>query len=95
MAKKNTIKNEHRINQDKKVKPKRFVLTKYKLNANIGGHKAGEIITLECRKIGGAPKERYWRNRLREALIDGCMEKAPKEPILKPVTIVEQEDPKK
>ncbi len=92
MIKKTTINNDHRINQDKKVKPERFILTKYKLNASIGGHIAGEIITLECSKIGGVPKDRYWRRRLYEAQIDGCMEKVRKEPTPKIVTTAPKQE---
>ena len=83
----NTItqsKDAHRISPDKKVKTERFVLTRYILNASIGGHTAGDVITIECRKAGGAPKDRYWRRRLREAEIDGCMVKAPKVVKVKP-----------
>ena len=82
MPKNDTIKklskDAHKISKDKKIKTKRFVLTKYKLNANIGGHTAGDVISIECRIVGGAPKDRYWRRRLRDAEIDGCMIKLPK-----------------
>lgn len=79
--------NAHRIPKDKMVKTKRFVLTKYKLNASIGGYTAGEVINIECRIVGGAPKDRYWRRRLRDAQIDNCMVKIPKEPKAKPVDV--------
>ncbi len=77
----------HKIPKNKKVKTKRFVLTKYKLSASIGGHIAGDVINIECRIVGGAPKDRYWRRRLRDAEIDGCMTKVPKVKKEKPVEL--------
>ena len=58
---------------NKKIKTKRFILKKFKLSASIGGYAAGSIISLQCNKNGGTPKDRYWRKRLIESKIDGCM----------------------
>lgn len=56
-----------------KIKTKRFILKQFKLSASIGGYTAGSIVSLPCHKVGGTPKDRYWRKRLIESKIDGCM----------------------
>jgi len=62
-----------KINKNKKIKTKRFVLKRFYLSASIGGYEAGTTISLECHKKEGTPRERYWRKRLIEAEIDGCI----------------------
>ena len=62
-----------KFDKNKKIKTKRFVLKRFKLSASIGGYSAGTVISLQCHKVGGTPKERYWRKRLIESKIDGCM----------------------
>ena len=53
------------------------------LNADLGGKKKGEVIRIECVKVSPAkkgepsryiPKDQYWRNRLKDAVIDKCVE---------------------
>jgi len=63
-----------KIDPNKKVKYKRFILKKYKLNASIGGYSTGAVIRVQCYRESGIPTERYWRRRLRDSEIDGCME---------------------
>ena len=66
--------------KNKKIKKQRFVLTKYEIFANIGGYSTGDIVLLKCHKDTEIPVERYWRNRLRDAKVDGCIKlyKTPK-----------------
>ncbi len=47
---------------------------KFKLNMDLASHKAGEEISLECDK-NGIPLDKWWRRRLRDAVLDNCMEK--------------------
>lgn len=51
------------------------------LNADLGGKKKGEIIRIECTKVVEKgketryiPIERYWRDRLKDAKTDNCVE---------------------
>lgn len=58
----------------KKIKKEiRFVLKEFELFANIGGYSKGTVISLRCDKKTKVPIERYWRNRLKDAIIDNCM----------------------
>jgi hypothetical protein len=43
-----------------------------KLNADLRGHKKGEVIKLEAR--GRMPIDVYWKRRIRDARIDNCVE---------------------
>ena len=70
--------DKHKIDSNKKIKTKRFVLKRFELFATIGGYSKGAIISLKCDKKTGTPKERYWRNRLRDAARDGCIKAAPR-----------------
>lgn len=70
----------HKIPKNKLVKPKRIILTRFKIHANIGGYSAGSEIRLRCRKRDGLPVERYWRRRLHDAKTDGCIVKVPDPP---------------
>ena len=45
---------------------------KLKLNANLMGFKAGQIVEIDDRD--GQPKDLYWRKRLRDAKSDNCVE---------------------
>ena len=45
---------------------------KIKLNADLNGHSKGSIITVD--DISGMPTDIYWRNRLKDAVIDNCVE---------------------
>lgn len=42
----------------------------------VGGQEAGETVKVEAK--GGVPVERYWRDRLKDSEIDGCVELAKK-----------------
>lgn len=44
-----------------------------KLNVDLGGKKAGDIITLEV-DSNRVIKDRYWRRRLQDAALDNCVE---------------------
>ena len=67
-------KKVRKMDPKKKIKYNRFFLKKFKLNANIREYNAGSVISLECNKKTGIPKEAYWRKRLRDSEIDNCME---------------------
>ena len=45
---------------------------KLKLNVPLMGRKAGDIIAVE--DSNGVPRDKYWRNRLADSAIDGCVE---------------------
>ena len=44
-----------------------------KLNADLGGKKKGTVLTLEI-DSNKVIKEQYWRRRLEDAALDGCVE---------------------
>lgn len=44
-----------------------------KLNSALRGKKKGQIVRIRVDK-DGIPIERYWRNRLKDAEIDNCVE---------------------
>lgn len=39
--------------------------------ANVLGVKSGDTLTIQCRN--GVPVSREWRNRLKDAEVDGCV----------------------
>ena len=43
-----------------------------KLNADLKGHKSGQIIAIEC--INGVPVDKYWRDRIKDSATDNCVE---------------------
>ena len=45
---------------------------KLKIKVPLMGHKAGDMIVVEDNN--GVPKNKYWRNRLADSAIDGCVE---------------------
>jgi hypothetical protein len=51
---------------------------KLKINAPLRGHKAGVTIRIRTDKKG-IPQERYWRDRLKDAKTDNCVEILPKQ----------------
>lgn len=63
----------YKVNPDKKVKFKNFVLKKFELFVSLRGYNKGAIISLKCHRNSGIPKDSYWRKRLAESAIDGCM----------------------
>jgi len=83
--KKENTSNPHghpaKTDKNKKIKRSKFVLTKFEICANIGGYSVGDIARLKCRPGTGTkiPIDRYWRRRLRDAEVDGCI-KLYKEP---------------
>lgn len=42
-----------------------------KLNAPLAGHGKGEVLKIPF--AGGVPKSKYWRDRVKDAKIDGCV----------------------
>ena len=71
-----------------------------KLNADLAGNKVGTIKKIKVDKAG-TPVERYWRDRLKDAKIDNCVElvggqssEVPK-PVEKPVKEQAQKKPSK
>lgn len=46
---------------------------KIKLNAPLKGFEAGHEILIKCDN-SGIPLDRYWRDRLKDAQIDNCIE---------------------
>lgn len=46
----------------------------YTLNTPLRGYKAGQKLNLEVDE-NGTPIDKYWRRRLRDAKIDGCITK--------------------
>ncbi len=72
-SKKIKISSDGKIDRNKKVKKKRFVLKKFKLAVSIGGYNAGAVILIRCNKKSLIPVDRYWRRRLRDSQIDNCM----------------------
>lgn len=68
--------------KEKIIKKSRFFLQTFELHANLKEFKAGSIIPLECRRHDKLPRDPYWRRRLRDAEIDGCLTiyKEPKDP---------------
>ena len=44
-----------------------------KLNRSLRGQQAGAIVRIPTNR-DGLPKDRYWRDRLKDAEIDGCCE---------------------
>lgn len=45
---------------------------KLKLNVDLNGHKAGEVISIKVDK-DGVPLNQFWRNRVADAPIDRCV----------------------
>jgi hypothetical protein len=62
-----------KFDKNKKIKTKRFILKQFKLSVSLREYAAGSVITLKCNKVSGTPIDRYWRKRLIESEIDGCM----------------------
>ena len=46
---------------------------KIKLNAPLKNHPAGHVLSIDTDK-DGVPLSRYWRDRLKDAKSDGCIE---------------------
>lgn len=44
-----------------------------KLNSNLRGLKTGTVVKVKVDK-DGTPKERYWRDRMKDAKTDNCIE---------------------
>ncbi|MEK0324943.1 MAG: hypothetical protein QQN63_04495 [Nitrosopumilus sp.] len=49
-----------------------------KLHTDLASHKAGEVISIEC--TDGVPMDRYWRDRVKDSEIDGCVSFVEPEP---------------
>ena len=68
------------------------------LHTDLASHKAGEVIYIEC--TDGVPVDRYWRDRVKDSEIDGCVsfvkpEPAPSNPEPDPEPEVELGNQKK
>ena len=49
----------------------------------LGIYRAGETVQVECDK-DGIPLDQYWRNRLKDAVVDQCVEEIqPEKPVTK------------
>lgn len=48
-----------------------------KLNTDLAGHKAGSVIRIKYKN--GIPVDHYWRNRLEDSAVDGCVSLVTKE----------------
>lgn len=46
---------------------------KLKINKAFRGHKAEEIVAVECDE-NGTPLDQFWRKRVKDSAIDGCVE---------------------
>ncbi len=68
-----------KIKSREKVKRQKYVLKQFTLYANIGGYRVGAIIPLKCHGKTGIPMDPYWRRRLRDAAVDGCIKVVKKE----------------
>ena len=55
---------------------------KFLINKPIGGKHPGMIVDLDISKEG-TPLLKYWRRRLHDAKLDGCMELVPNKPKIK------------
>lgn len=55
-------------------------MKKLKLNRDLRGFKAGQVIDVQV-DASGVPTDKFWRNRVKDAEIDNCVEwyKTPKE----------------
>lgn len=51
----------------------RYEKKKLKLNAPLRGNPKGTVVRIEVDK-DGVPVDQYWRNRVKDAAIDGCVE---------------------
>jgi len=52
---------------------KGYETKKLRLNSPLRGKHAGEIVRIRVDK-NGVPIDAYWRNRLKDADVDGCVE---------------------
>jgi len=55
---------------------KKYENKQLKLNADLKGKARGSVINIEVDK-DGTPMDRYWRDRLKDSEIDGCVEWVP------------------
>ncbi len=46
---------------------------KLKINKALLNHKPGDVIPIEVDERG-TPLDKYWRNRLKDSVVDGCVE---------------------
>jgi len=51
------------------------------INIDLPGYPAGKSIKVEA--VGGIPKLKYWRDRIKDSLIDGCVSVVEKTPAKK------------
>lgn len=54
------------------------MITKYEtkvlqINKPVGGHQKGDMVKIKVDKKG-TPKERYWRDRIKDSNVDECVE---------------------
>lgn len=43
------------------------------INKDLENHKKGDIVAIECDN-GGTPLDHAWRRRLKDSVLDGCVE---------------------
>lgn len=75
------VKSITKPKKEKFIKKSRFFLQTFELHANLRGYNVGSILSLECDRKTKAPRDPYWRKRLKDAQVDGCISlyKEPKE----------------
>lgn len=49
------------------------MIIKMKCNQNLGRFKEGQVVQIQANDKG-VPVDKFWRNRLRDAEVDGCCE---------------------
>lgn len=52
---------------------KNYLTKQLKINKPLAGHQAGSVISIKTDKQG-TPIDRYWRDRMKDAKIDSCVE---------------------
>lgn len=67
------------------------IKTKIKINLPLKHYKKGDIVNIEI-DINGLAIDRYWRNRIKDSKIDGCVEYVKSNPRDKSVEIAKNKD---
>lgn len=52
---------------------KKNKIVEYKINKPIAKHRKDDTVRIKC-DLDGVPLDRYWRDRLKDAKVDNCME---------------------
>lgn len=62
-----------------------------RVNADLGKYKAGSVVSVKADENGNV-RDHYWKRRLEDAKIDGCVELVKQEPKKKKGAKKEQEE---